>query len=437
MIISKRKRYLSGLDWAINTLDYAMKSATCSGNMSQIVLLFDSRIDEEKLRASLNQVVSQLPVLNGHVARDLKLAPYWNIPAAARKDVSLFVHTHDFLTADELLPLLTESANSAFQDDTDHIAFHFFTNASRSALAMIFDHRLLDARGAESFLFFLERSLKGQLPSGDGAFTSSCELTNWKRKFLAGKTINRRVIALSKSLPRSLQIPENKKSRFLYRLLAFNEQETAIIYDRAYQEAGYLMESPFFLAVLTQSMHELMLHKSGDGSSYVIPVTIDLRQGTDSLAEIFFNHFSFLFYQVPVHAAENRKELIDLFKQQMYDQIKTGFPRDLAEASLLTRIVPLGVLGRLFSAPFKGKIATFAFSHLGKSAYQSTGFLDSTITDFFHMPRVPMPPGIGFFSNIYKGRLNLVISYLEGMLTNTEMRMLETAIRKRFGVVSE
>jgi hypothetical protein len=183
-------------------------------------------------------------------------------------------------------------------------------------------------------------------------------------------------------------------------------------------------------------MHELFMTRQEPGASYLIPVTLDLRPNKDPLQEMFFNYVSYLFYQIPVDAVVDRKGLIALLKQQMYDQVKSGFPKDLAEASLLTRIAPLPVLGKLLHLPMKGKMATFAFSHLGKSSYQHPRFMDRTVMELFHMPRVPMPPGLGFFSNFYNNRLNLVISYLDGLLRDDEVRMLEKRIRAGFGFPS-
>jgi len=128
------------------------------------------------------------------------------------------------------------------------------------------------------------------------------------------------------------------------------------------------------------------------------------------------------------------KELISQFKIQMYEHVKSGFPKDLAKASLLTRIIPLKTFGRIFKIPVSGKIATFAYSHLGKSRFESPAFMGENIDNLFHMPRVPAPPGIGFFTNIYKNRLNLVISYLDKLLSEDEISLLESDLLKRFGV---
>jgi hypothetical protein len=434
MLVSKRKRYLSGQDWVINTLDRMMKDATCSGNMSQIVLMLDTVLEEQTIREKLDLFMKQFPVLQGSVARDFKLTPYWSIPASAKQGVSLTIsHVADCACPEAALSALTRSANSSFQGEQEHLAFHLFTDGKQSALAMTFDHRLFDARGAEAFLNLFHLGMNGGR-DGDISFTSSMELTQWLKKFLAGRNVNRRIIALSKSSPQSLQITAGREKGFKYRLMAFSKQETSGIYDKAYTEAGYLLESPFFLSVITQAMHELFQTKTANGTSYLIPVTTDLRPGKDTLQEIFFNHVSYLFYQIPVQEAADRKALIALFKQQMYDQVKAGFAKDLAGASLLTRIAPLRVLGKLLHIPLKGRMATFVFSHLGKSAYHSDQIMGGNIKNFFHMPRVPVPPGLGFFSNYYQGRLNLVISHLDGLLADDEVNMLETAIRKGFGV---
>ena len=433
MLVSKHRRYLSGQDWVINTLDYMMKSMTSAGNMSQVVLMLNACLDGQEVRERLNRFVRNFPVLEGTIGRDWKLSPYWKVSQASQRDVSFFATPLSDLSAPaSLLPLVEKTANRRFIDDREHLVFHYFKSRDRSALALAFDHRIFDARGAESFLNLFQQSLGTGQPGGDIAFSSTRALTEWMKKFLAGRNVNRRIIALSKSSPIAIPLSSEKGRGFKYRLLTFNEEETARIYDRAYQEAGYLLESPFLLAVVTQAVHELMLQRNEGGESYLVPVTMDLRPGKNPLEETFFNHVSYLFYQVPRAQADDLKGLIAALKQQMYDQVKAGFPKDLAEASLLTRIAPRALLGKLLHLPLKGKMASFVFSHLGKSSYQSKELMTAGVDTIFHMPRVPVPPGLGFFSNYYNNKLNLVISHLDGLLTDDEVNLLEQGIRKRF-----
>lgn len=435
MLVSKRKRYLSGADWGIGALDRMMKTTTCSGNMSQIVMVLDRCVDEQSLRKLLQNVREQWPVLQGHVKRDAKLAPYWKIPQSLRRDITLNVtHLRDASAQAAVDELLTMSANSVFVDDNEHIAFHLFTDPKRSVLAMTFDHRLFDARGAESFINLVQTSLMTSTEKQDIYFKSSSELKKWKNKFLAGRNVNRKLISLSKSTPVSLPMQADRTKGFRYRILEFNEKETAGIFENAYQTAGYLLESPFFLAAITHAFHKLAQRKDTMGDSYLIPVSMDLRPGREPLQEIFFNHVSYLFYQVPVTLADDLRALTATFKQQMYDQVKSGFPKDLAEASQLSRIVPLGLFVKLMQLPAKGKIGSFAYSHLGKTFYEHSEFLGGQVKNLIHMPRVPLPPGLGFFSNYYKKQLNFTISYWDGLLTEDEILLLEAEIRSSFGV---
>jgi NRPS condensation-like uncharacterized protein len=440
MLVSKRKRYLSGSDWVLNTLDYMMKAGSSSGNICQIVLTLKTPPSEPALRVNLTDFIRKFPVLQGRVTRDFKLTPYWQIPAVMERDVLLTVsRLPEDSSSQSIFSELVKNANSPFQGDNQYIDFHLFTSSLYSALAMRFDHRLFDARGAESFLNLFQLSLHDSSISGDIAFSSSAELTEWRRKFLAGRNLNRAVRALAKAAPRALSPRASSGKSYSYRLLSFNKEETAAIYEKAHNEAGYLMESPFFLAAITQAVHELISSRAepGSGSCYLIPVTMDLRPGKEPLQELFFNHMSYLFYQIPVEQADDLKGVVTLLKQQMYDQVKSGLPRDLAEASLLTRIVPLPVFGKLLALPMDGKLATFAFSHLGKSFYQSNEFMESLIENIFHMPRIPLPPGLGFYSSRHGDTLNLIIAFQDGIMTDEELETLEAGIRRKFGVAHQ
>lgn len=430
---SKSKRYLSGSDWVISALDYLLKTETCAGNMSQVVLVLDSVIDGAVLKSRLKQFMGQFPIVQGRITRDFfNLAPYWRIPKKAENNLNF--NSHNFTDTEELLALLAECVNKPFKTDSDHLAFHLIQIGKRNSyLVMTFDHRLLDASGAESFLELFQQYFGNNNDSEISkgiSLTAPAHLSKWMKKFLAGRNVNRKIVSLSKNPPEVLPIPLYKNKGFKFKLISFNQQETQTIYDNAYKEAGYLMEMSYLLSVVTQAVHELFKKRGLLANNYLVPVSIDMRTSEDIKQELFFNHVSYLFFQAQSDIIDNQKELINSIKMQMYEQVKSGIPRDIIEASHLTRIAPLPFLKKIIDIPLKGKIATFIFSHVSKNLL-SLCIMGAKIENVFHMPRVPVPPGLGFFSNYFNGRLNLVISYLDGLIKNDEVLMLETGIKER------
>jgi len=431
---SRRKRYLSGSDWVIATLDHLLKQTTCAGNINLVALLLDGPLSESAFAERLAGFVGPLPVLEGRIARDARLAPYWKIPASLKRRVGIHATSlNDVTSMGELLPALARSSAIPFRDEREHLDFRIFSDSGRSVLVMRFDHRLFDARGAESFLNCLQQPPADRFPSAPITFTSSAELTDWGAKFRAGTNVNRRIIALSRSTPMALPPRSGGTGNFTYRLLGFDRGETELIFRKACSMAGYLMESPFLLAVVTRSVHELFVGRSATGESYLVPVTVDLKPGRESLPDLFFNQVSYLYYQIPLQAGDDLPELVLLYKRQMYDQVKSGFARDLAQATLLSRIAPLPLMGRMMRIPLKGRMASFVFSHLGRSAYQSSKFMGLGVDNVLHLPRVPYPPGLGFFSSVYGDRLTMTIACLDGLLDERELDLLERNIRQHIG----
>ena len=84
------------------------------------------------------------------------------------------------------------------------------------------------------------------------------------------------------------------------------------------------------------------------------------------------------------------------------------------------RIVPLPILAKLIPSFFRGVIGTFSFSCVGETAYGLKHFMQRKVLNLFHMPRVPIEPGLGIFFNQFQGKLNLIFSYLDGVLTEQE-----------------
>jgi len=433
---SKKKLYLSGADWIIHTLDHMMKSRTCAGNMSQVVLVMDSQLDEGTLRQQLRDFLSEFPMLHGDVRRDFNLAPYWRSPEKATADFNLNVNKIDEKPSlNDALLFLEKAVNSPFLCRTEHLAFHLIQMGKKESIfAMTFDHRLFDARGAETFLdlFMMYSSGADLAPILQGLqLTAPADLSGWMQKFYSGRNVNRKMIALSKPAFEILPVPQEKDRGFKFRLISFDSEKTINIYEAAYSQAGYLMEMPYLLSVVIQLVHQLYKEKGIETSNYVVPVTIDTRTSEDITQELFLNHVSYFFFKVAAGETGALSRIMKAVKGQMYEQVKAGLPKDLSAASTLLRIAPLSFLAKIFRLPMGGKAGSFFFSYLGSGRSQFPGCMGSEIKNLFHTPRVPVPPGLGFFFNSFNGQLNLVISYLEGLLSETDVALLEKKIKER------
>jgi hypothetical protein len=83
---------------------------------------------------------------------------------------------------------------------------------------------------------------------------------------------------------------------------------------------------------------------------------------------------------------------------------------------------------------FGGQIASCCFSYIGESGYQHPTFLGVPVRNLFHMPRVPVPPGIGLFFTQFRGRLNVVLTYLDGLLDDDAATAMMSALSSRLGL---
>ena len=427
---SRNKRYLTGIDWMISALDHLTRKSTGAGTASQIVLQLDSAISENDLKTSLKQFAHKVPVISGRQVRDLNLAPYWRIQAEMPCRVpKVSIHHPTSSRA-----CLAEAVNTSLLDRNEYIAFHILhqKDSDEHFLAMTFDHRLLDARGAETLLDTIQRYPDG-MEDCDKLFSppEPAHLDNWLDRFRAGQRVNRALRAMAKAPIEFLSLPDNMRNRpFRFATITFSEEETGIISNNACDHAGYFMLMPYVLATITQLLHEVLGGKDPDKLNYVVPVSIDMRNPDRIKEEMFFNHLSFLFFHLLPQDMADRKSLTQKIMRQMYDQTQSNLPRDLHDVNMLMRIAPLCVLTPIMRK-LRLILGSFAFSCVGDSAYKSRTFMGAKILNLFHMPRVPTPPGFGFFLNKFNGKLNMVLSYVDGMLTDAQVDEVMQKARQR------
>ena len=137
-----------------------------------------------------------------------------------------------------------------------------------------------------------------------------------------------------------------------------------------------------------------------------------------------------MFFQLESGAGADMDKSIKLIKSQMYEQTKEGFPQKIAEAALPMRIAPFSVLDKLIDKFLGAGASTFSFSYVGRAGIGAKSVLGADVTNVFHLPRVPTPPGLGvFFSAGVEGRLNITVSWLDGIINEAGAERLLSDIK--------
>lgn len=418
------KRYLTGIDWFINALDYTLRKKTGVGNTSQVVLELGGYLNAELLNKRLEEVSFEYPILFGHPARAFNLCPYWKkIPRIGRIPLNTCHLTpeNDFK---DIIKVFSEELNKPFSGRNEHIRFNLIYQGKRSFLGIIFDHRLMDARGAEAFLDFLGGD--SGLSLKDSLYEPS-HLNNWVSKFRAGREVNRFFLNLTQKKPRFLEA-FSAGSGSEFKAITFDREQSSKINQDALSQAGYLMTMPYILSKTIFILHKVFEGRNNSSSEYLIPVSIDTRSNELARKEILFNHLSFFLFRISASEALNLQAVIDSIKEQMYNQIKMGLPQAIKEASFLMRIAPLFLIDLILKIMSKGNPASFSFAFIGAGAYARDSFMQVPVRNIFHLPRVPSPPGLGVFFNQYQMNLNAVFSYAKGLLSEDELEKIKSEI---------
>lgn len=418
------KRYLTGIDWIIHALDYTSRKKTGIGNTSQVVLELDGFLSEEALNERLKIIAREFPIVFGYPSRAINLCPYWKNSQKQGEFRLNFHRLNSGSNFNDVMRIFSQEMDKPFSSQREHLLFNLIYQGKRSFLGIIFDHRLLEARGAEAFLDLLGG---GSGLSLSASLHEPSHLNNWRDKFRAGREVNRVFLNLTEGRPRALE-PVSDGIGSEFQIINFNQERSLKINQDALSHAGYLMFMPYILSKSIVILHQLFEGRKTLPQDYLIPVSIDNRPNDLARREILFNHLSFFLFRITVQEAASFQSVLSSIKEQMYNQIKIRLPQAIKEASFLMRIAPLPIIDYILKVMSKGNPASFAFAFVGEGGYASSDFMKIPVKNIFHLPRVPSPPGLGIFFNQYQGNLNAVFSCARGLLSEDEIARVNLGI---------
>jgi len=414
-----RLRYLKGIDWVIHGLDRSIRQTSGLGNWSQIVFELDGQLDFESFRSVAQDYVSSFPVLHGRTVRGWQLAPAWRIPRGI-KDVKLSVETHrlpDNAPFEAVVEKLGQCVMALPGTPGHYIAFNILYSGEKSYLAFRFDHRLFDARGAELFIRGLMEMQRPEYKMEP----QKAHLRPWIEKFKSGQKILR-MLRSQQDIATPFQLQPNGSSTTLrFSVISLNQDESEILTNRAYKEAGYLMLTPWLAARIATQLDALGCPLGGQ----LIPCAIDQRK--DKNSELFFNHVAFIYL---ARASGEGAECPKRFSRQFYEQIQQGLPQHFENAWKLARIIPLALYGKLLHGALKKFAGTFNVANVGDGLSSIQSIAGLTINNAFHMPMIPPATGFGFFINTFQGRLNLCLTSASRILSDDEHSELTQLLKR-------
>jgi hypothetical protein len=426
---SRKRRYLTGIDWVLGAMNHIARKSTGIGAISQAVLDVDGRIDEKALRAALHTLTNRFPLIHGKISRDfVNLAPYWRIPRSAKtREIPLRVVDLPEGAGAQAERVLNDHANSPFDSESQHLRFLLVRIGGRSRLGMVFDHRLFDAFGAESFLQLIDLTSQGRLEEFAGRVrqTEPAHLDHWVRRFKSGRKLIEHLFPVVERDVCALARPAKRASRRVCFVQdSLTNEETARFDQRASEESGLPMVLPSAAARAVMAFRNVYPTAPLDGEQYLIFTSANTRSAGQEWESLFFNQFSFLFFSAQKEAATSAAQLAVVLRDQLFEMMKQNIAFAMQDAAALWRIFPHRLVSAIMHTLGKGRMCSLYFACVRESGFPGHTFMGLPATNLTHAPLAFSPPGFNICMTQFAGRFNLVLSYVQGALNEASARRI-------------
>ncbi len=214
-----------------------------------------------------------------------------------------------------------------------------------------------------------------------------------------------------------------------YTIINFSEAETKTIDANGVKVGARFGNGPFYLASAARAVNSILSDRGNGGKIIWIPVPQNqrMRGGKGALLS---NQISFMFYRIPFNKLNSIQETVREVSEQMVQQIRVKMPAAYATMMNIFRHMPLGVYNFFMKLPTKGVVTSFSFSDIGDSLPDSESIMERHITDVYHFPPNPVPPGFTTVFMRYNNCLRVVVGSTSQSMSPSELVNFEKLLRR-------
>jgi hypothetical protein len=404
-----------------------------SSSNAVLVVQCDGAIDPERVSRSLDRLLRFCPWPAARLRRPFPWGKlHWaaNGGGARRRPP---VRRRTVATAEELHQAIDAELNTAIDPRREPPLRVLVLDGApdlvggAGVLVLTWFHPLMDPRGAQNLLHHLVHLDRhaSEAPWGDAVpvFVRGAD----PRPFKERGRLARKSLEYMRTLPRVQPVSSRKggAGRVRFRQVSFTDRASAAKPWRNTQEIWWRV------AVVGKAMRRLWEQQSVPDVPFLLPIAVDLRPKGD-LGPTFGNTLAFHFARFKPSDAADVPRLASALRAQLADAVRGGHIEANDAAMDFLQYRPLAMVRRALR--WTGG-ETFSFNCADVTDFPAA--LDRCfgrrVVNAFHVPAVPPRPGIGVFFNRCAARSNLVVAWIEGVVTDNDVTRIVETVREEMG----
>jgi hypothetical protein len=404
---------LNSIDQFMARLHQSIRQRGGPGLSVQSHVLLAGRMDESVLRGALERLSHCYPMVTARQVPDGGRGWHWE-PGTA-KGCPLTVANLDTDDPAARWQYAERVMNTPMDGpDGSPVCFHLLrAPGGRDAVLLQWDHRLMDGMAGQLLLREVNRLCRepecagGAEPSGDEV-RQYVGRHGWRERLRAVLGMGRNLLLLRRPVRLSRECaapPPVSTVRMVVRCL--DEAQTTACLGRVKRLCGFVSPTPALLASAFRAVQRVAPGAGGWWRRVSTQAPINLRPPGAELP-IFSNLQTYVDLNLPYGALGGRDELVRLLHRMVREQLRRA-----ADLGFLT------IAERLTRRPRRARLAVRGLSRALTFVYGYHGAVSLDTLCGIPVEHVYsglvttwVPPGLSFAVNQYRGRLNLMVSYV-------------------------